>query len=135
VSKLTLGRGSVSMVLDNGFEALLRLALDRTIPGIVDRMEKARNDLSTQAYNGWPVRSGVSKAGLKSEVRVAPDYSSIKVRLYNDVPYAKYIKSSKVKTGTGSAFVELMRRPTEKAGQEIAAELRPIIEATLNGTG
>ncbi len=135
MAKLTYGSGAVSVTLDNGFEELIRLALDKTIPGIVAKMEQVADSLEENARSKWPVRTGKSRDGLRSEVRVAPGFTSVRARLVNDVPYARFIKSPRVRTGTGSAYVELMRRPTEAAAVALAEELKPIIESTLSGRG
>lgn len=130
--RLTLGAGAVSVVVDEAFDALLRRALNQTVPGIADRLEETADGLYQQAFAAWPVRTGRSRAGLAREVRVAPDLSSVRARLLNDVDYAKFIRSNRI-SGSGSAFVELMRRPTEEAARDLAEDLRPIIERTLSG--
>lgn len=131
MARLTLGSGSVSVTIDDGFSDLLRRALDHTIPGIVDRLEATADRIYYDAYNRWPVKTGTSRAALGREVQIAPDYSSIRARVYDTAPYAKYIKPKDL--GGKSAFVELLRRPTEAAGAELVADIRDVIEQTLEG--
>ncbi len=131
--KLTFGSGSVSVTMDDAFEDLVRTALDRTFPGMLRKVELATEAVFDLAFAAWPVKSGVSRASLGWEVRLSPDLRSIRGRLFNTAKYAKFIRSAKIKTGSGSAYVELMRRPTERAGLALAEELREVIESTLGG--
>ncbi len=135
MGKLTFGDSRATVTMDDAFEGLVRQALDETLPGMVDRLEQTASDLEANAVARWPVKTGRSKAALTSEVRVAPDYSNIRARVACEVDYAKYIVSPRIKSGSGSAFVELLKKPTEAAGKALAEELKDVMATTLGKGG
>lgn len=128
---ITIGQGSVTATLDNGLEELLRRAIDHTVPGLVNRVEATAQGIYRGAFDRWPVRTGRSRAALAWEVRLAPDLSSIRARVSNSAPYAKYVPVRSL--GGKNAFVELLRKPTLAAGREIALEVAEVVERTLGG--
>jgi hypothetical protein len=132
---LTFGDSRATVTMNDAFEALVRQAIDGTFPGMVDKMERAAADLEAAASAKWPVATGRSKAALTSEVRLAPDYSSIRARVACEADYARYIVSLKIKSGSGSAFVELLRKPTEAAASALAEDLKDIMAGTLGKGG
>lgn len=131
MGRLTFGDSRATVTMDGAFEGLVRAALDETVPGMLSKMEATAAALEADAAAKWPVRTGKSKAALTSEVRVAPDYGSIRARIACEADYARYIISSKIKSGSGSAFVELLRRPTEAAGKVLAEDLKQVLASTL----
>jgi hypothetical protein len=117
--------------MSDGMDQLVRRAAEATFPGMVEKLEGATAGVFDFAHANWPVRTGRSKAALGREVRVAPDWSAMRGRVFDDAPYAKFIKSPQIRTGSGSAFVDLLRKPTETAGLKLANDLRDTIERTL----
>lgn len=127
------GTGSTTVTMDDEFEALVRRAVDEMLPGMTERLEATAARLESDARARWPVRTGQSRDALGHEVRVAQDFGSIRARVYCSADYAKFIVSAKIRSGSGSAFVELMRRPTEAAALVLADELRTVTSRALGG--
>jgi hypothetical protein len=113
--------------MDDDFEGLVRSLLDEALPGVVDAVEAKAKAVHAQAVDRAPVKTGALRDAFRFEVLVAPDLSSIRGRVVNDAPHAKFVKSSKL-PGSGSAFVELLRKPMEQAGEELVAEIRDVLE-------
>lgn len=86
-----------------------RATMDREIGRVYDN-----------AVDQWPVKTGRSKAALEHGIAVE-SADVVRGFVACDVGYARYIKSLKL-PGTGSAFVELLRKPMKKA-------VEPIVEA------
>lgn len=135
MGKLTFGDSRATVTMDDAFDALVRQAIDVTLPGMVGKLEETASALEANARAAWPVKTGTSKAALTSDVRLAPDYSSIRARVACEVDYARYIVSPRIKSGSGSAFVELLRKPTEAAGAALAEELKQVMSDTLGKGG
>lgn len=132
---LTFGDARATVAMSDEFAALVRQAIDITMPGMVDKLEETASALEANARASWPVKTGTSRAALTSDVRLAPDYSSIRARVACEVDYARYIVSPRIKSGSGSAFVELLRKPTEAAGAALAEELKDVMASTLGKGG
>ncbi len=128
--RLAFGQGSVSFLLDDDGEQLARAWLDETFPGVVDRIHEAAEALYWQAVGRSPVKTGKLRASWSRQVLVAPDLSSVRARLSNDAPHGKYVVSPKL-PGSGSAFVELARKPLAAEGARVVEDLRAVIERTL----
>lgn len=128
--RLTFGHGSVSFVTDELGEDIARRWLEAAMPGAVDRVTQGVEAVHWQAVARSPVKTGRFRASLQREVKVAPDLSSIRGRTFNDIEYGRFVKSPKL-PGTGSAFVELLRKPMEIEGRAVVEDLRSLIERTM----
>lgn len=127
---LRFGTGSVSFSLDEAGEALVRQWIDTTFPGVIDRVTQATEAVHWQAVGRSPVKTGRFRASFQREVQVAPDLSRVRGRCFNESEYGRFVKSPKL-PGTGSAFVELLRKPMEIEGRAVVEDLRSLIERTM----
>lgn len=103
-----------------GVAPVTRAALDEAI-------EKVYND----AVARWPVKTGTSRAGLDYGIMFT-SLDSLRGYVRNDVGYAKYIRTRGLPK-TGSAFVELMRKPMQEEAKRLAFVLSDEIAAAVAG--
>lgn len=130
MAALRVGVGDVQVSLSDDFEQLIRAALDQALPGAVQVVEDVVDRVWRQAVERSPVRTGKFQSGLQHALIVAPDYASIRGRVWDDVEYARFVKSPQL-PGSGSAFVELLRKPLEAERERLVAELRAVLEREL----
>lgn len=84
-------------------------------------MDRELRKVYDNAVDQWPVKTGRSKAALEYGLAVE-SADVVRGFVACDVGYARYIRSIKL-PGTGSAFVELMRKPVAKAIEPITDAL------------
>lgn len=128
-----VGTGGIKVELDTHAAERVRRLVDQFAPGIRAALEREAKAVYDDAREAWPVRTGVSRDGLRWGVVVAPDLSSITGRVWDSVSYAMYIKSPKIRTGTGSAFVELLRKPIAVRTKTLVVELRNAVGKVTSG--
>src|SRR5262245_3108475 len=58
--------GGVTVTLSPALEELARRALEVALPGVVSLMERRVRATLDEAAGDWPVRTGVSRAGLRA---------------------------------------------------------------------
>lgn len=133
MARIVIGRSaSVTASLDNGVERIYRRAIERVAPGLLDRLERELDDLEAGARDDWPVKTGFSRGRLRSLVLVSPDHTKLRGTLLNDAPYARFIKGRKL-PGSGSAFVELMRKPLRARKAALAQVFGELAARELRG--
>lgn len=128
---ILLGTGDVTMTLDDGAERFVRSVIDQAIPGATAAIEQELETVYSDAVRRAPVKTGKFKASIQRQIVVAPDYSSIRGRLWSDVEYARFIVSKRTLPGSGSALVELFRKPVNAAADRLIDRLGPIIAERL----
>lgn len=127
---LRFGQGSVSFSMSDDFSSLVRAALDRALPGVVERVESATQRVYQQAVDRAPVKTGAFRASISSELQVLPDLGRIRGRVFSNSPYGQYIKSNKL-PGSGSAYVELLQKPMRSEAEQLIADVRDVLEREL----
>jgi hypothetical protein len=132
VSRYYVGTGSIRAEVTDGLRDELRALVDKIAPGIRDVLERESAAVLAAAEARWPVASGESKAGLYGGVQVAPDLSSIRGFLANNVGYSVYVKSFKGGLGGRSAVVELLRKPITARTRQVTAEIGAAFERIAN---
>ena len=120
------GTGESTVIVDQDMAILLRRLVDSSMPGAFDAMERELNGVWTNAVTKAPVRTGKFKSSIQQQVILSPDASLLRGRLWSDVEYAKFIRSN-VLPNSGSALVELFRKPMKAAGAALVIELGPVI--------
>lgn len=125
MGRFRVGTGSIQAEVDVDTEALLRDVVDRSAPGVREALERAASDVYESARARWPVRTGRSRDGLEWVIVVAPDLSSIRASVINDVEYARYIKARNLQGK--SAFVELLQKPIRARTDKLVSEIGPVI--------
>lgn len=120
------GTGESTVIVDQDMAVLLRRLVDSSMPGAFDAMERELNGVWTNAVTKAPVRTGKFKSSIQQQVILSPDASLLRGRLWSDVEYAKFIRSN-VLPNSGSALVELFRKPMKVAGAALVIELGPVI--------
>lgn len=127
--KFVTGKGKARVELDDGglFDRWSKSIAPNTRAAMDTEIERILAD----AREAWPVRTGKSKAALESAIRVI-DQWQFTATITNDVPYAKLIRSLKIETGTGSAYVELLRKPINAAAPAVADALAAEIAQGMN---
>lgn len=127
-----VGTGKSKVAIDNDLEDV-QAYIDRLLPGARAVLEREARAVYQDAWTKWPVDTGTSKAALSWGVLIAPDVSSIRGFVINTADYARYIKSNQVRTGTGHALTELLRKPMVQRADMIATELGPALKAAMEG--
>lgn len=131
MGKLRFGSGGVTVEMSDDFSVLIRRAMDDALPGVYDRLEQAVDRVYTQAVERAPVDTGTFRASIKKELVVSPDYSMIRGRVMSDLDYARYIRSPAKLPGTGSAFVELFRKPMDAEGDALIADVGDVLRRAM----
>jgi hypothetical protein len=114
MSKLTYGKGDVSVVVDDKTAALVRAVIDRVAPGIYDIFEATVRKVNDDAVARWPVgphkpeRQGKhSRDMIGWEMQIDPDGKS--------------------------AFVTYFRKPMQAASKPLVPKIARAIAAGLGG--
>ena len=118
--KLKFSDGPVAIEMDDTLERLVRRALHKAVPGVVDRITIETAEVYRVAKGLWPEKTGRSRAGLRQEVLVGID--NVRGRIMNDVDYAYYVRP-KVFYGSTTAWAEYVQRPMREAATRIAIQL------------
>ena len=117
---IVFGRGTMQVVVDDGTERIVRAALEQTAPVVVREVEERVDAVLAEARSQWPVRTGQSRGGLVSGLRL-PDAETVEGFVFNDVDYAYYIKGRA--QGGKSTYVELVRKPMKAAAERLVQDL------------
>lgn len=120
--------GGVTVELDDTLERFVLAAVDAALPGVRTRLEAEVANLLEEAREEWPVRTGVSRDGLKTVTEIGPSY--VRVLLVNDVDYAKFVRPSKW-YGATTAWERLCKKPMKDLGKRMVIELGPEVVAAL----
>lgn len=130
MGNIQIGRGSMSVTLDDGMDRFVRAALERSAPATLRVLEREGEQLFDDAYARWPVKSGRSRAGLTWGLRL-PDANTVEVFLSNSVEYVYYIRT--LYPGGQHVWTDLVVKPTRKAARKIAEELAEEIANAIAG--
>ena len=125
-----VGTGKTKALITNDLENV-KAYIDKLLPGARAILEREAREVYQYAWQRWPIDTGTSRAGLSWGVLIAPDASFIRGFVMNNVDYARYIKSSQVRTGTGHAMTELLRKPIAERTDTITAELGPALRRAM----
>jgi hypothetical protein len=138
MSKLTYGKGDVSVVVDDKTAALVRAVIDRVAPGIYDIFEATVRKVNDDAVARWPVgphkpeRQGKhSRDMIGWEMQIDPDGMTIRGRVFCTAAWAKYIKPKGL--AGKSAFVTYFRKPMQAASKPLVPKIARAIAAGLGG--
>jgi hypothetical protein len=126
--KLKFSDGPVAIEMDDTLERLVRRALDKAAPGVVDRITIETAEVYRVAKGLWPEKTGRSRAGLRQEVLVGID--NVRGRIMNDVDYAYYVRP-KVFYGSTTAWSEYVQRPMREAADKLAIDLPKLVRSSL----
>lgn len=129
---LRISDGGAYALLDDELEAFVRRAIEASSEGVLDTVTKAGVALADDARDQWPVKTGVSKAGLELAIKVDLKGLRVIAEVRNDVPYAIYIKP-KVLHGASTAWQRYVRGPAKVAQKNLEADLVDAIIARVRG--
>ena len=130
---LYYGSGETAVILDQDKADLLSQAIDNALPGAMDAVSEELEIVYRSAEDHAPVDTGKFKASIRRQLIVSKDYEILRGRLWSDLAYARFIVSPATLPGSGSAFVELFRKPVEAAGERLIRRLGPIIAEKMRG--
>ena len=138
MTQLRLKDGSMTMLVDDGLERLVRDAIEKVAPGVLELVESETKAVYDGAKSRWPVgpdkrdRKGRhSKFELYHEVVIDTTKGLIRGRVWNEAPWSRYIKPKGLKGK--SAFVELLRKPLQKRARVFVQQLGRYVSAELGG--
>lgn len=129
---LYYGSGETAVVLDQDKADLLAQAIDNALPGALEAVSEELEIVYQNAVDKAPVDTGRFKASIRRQLIVSKDYETLRGRLWSDVAYARFIRSNDL-PNSGSAFVELFRKPVQAAGERLIRRLGPIIAGKMRG--
>jgi hypothetical protein len=131
MGRLMFGRGKARLVMDDVFDRLYRNAIERLAPGVLAKVEAARDRIGDGAIAGAPVKTGHFKSRFDRALVVSPDHMVIRASVYNFAKYARYVRL--VKQGDKNAFVELLRKPLKLEAKRLLRELPADTVRALRG--
>ncbi|MEQ1565386.1 MAG: hypothetical protein ABMA64_07090 [Myxococcota bacterium] len=131
MGKLKFGSGGIRIEMDDVLDRMYRNALERVAPGVVDQIERATNEVFTEAVAEWPVRTGTSRAGLEQHVTVTAEGDAVRGTITNAVAYSKFIRAKSL--DGRSPLVELLRKPLRQRAGELSDDLAKMASAELKG--
>lgn len=124
-----VGVGAASIELSDEISAAVDSALERMAPTVKKRITSEIERLGTGAAKAWPVgpehtgkRAGQphSRDLFVRGLRL-PDLDTVEGYIANTAPYVYLIRARKL--GGQSPFVQLVRKPMERAANLIAEDL------------
>jgi len=115
-----VGQGGIRAEVSNGLAEQLSAVIEKLAPGARQALEDNARAVYDDARARWPVATGESRDGLYWGVQVAPDLSSVRGFVADEVPHAIYVKSYKNGLAGKSAMVELLRKPVAARAQRVA---------------
>jgi hypothetical protein len=140
VSTIQLGTGSVLFAVDDRMAAMVDRVVREAIPGVVERIERAAQELHDDAKAKWPVgpdkpwrREGHSRDHLSWMVTVDPATGTITGRVRNTASWARFIKPKGLAGKT--AMVVYLRVPLAKMKPSLIADVRNLLKDTIEGGG
>lgn len=119
MSKLYYRSGKATIEMDDTIAASVRRVLDNVAPETTRELQRAADEIADSARAQWPVKTGKSKAGLVTGLRVTA--SAVESFIGNDVGYVYYIKGKG--QGGKSTWVTLVRTPGRRLGRKLAVRL------------
>lgn len=133
--RVTYGKQGTRVTVDDGgaFDKMIKMLAPETVKAMEDEVDK----IFKNAQDKWPVKTGDSKAALEavytvdSSGNLAVRASIINDAAHNGVYYAKYIKSNDL-PNSGSAYVELLRKPLMEKSREIGRILAAELAKAVN---
>lgn len=138
--RLRLGRGSNTVIIENGLDDMVRRFLEDTIPGVLPRMEAEAEDLYNAAQAKWPVKTGRSKAAMNWWIRFPRpdplDRIEAFVGFEPGEPGSKYAHLVKGRKDDGkqSWRVHLLR-PAQERGEKLGTDIAAMVADILAGRG
>lgn len=102
--------------VDPGVQRTVLDLMARAAPAFAKSANRHLVPVARQAFDLWPVRTGLSKSLLSLEANVSSDGAEIDVRLVNRAPYAAFI-------GRGQVVQELVFTPGREAAEAMADDL------------
>lgn len=159
---IKVGNSKASITISGADQKIVLDLMDKASLGVLAEIEREIEKIYQDAYAEWPkpgdplydssrsrqgarkvtqARTGIrpwipprtepqSAEGLKREVLIDLNESAIAGRVWNDVKYAKFIKANIL--GGKSVFVELLRKPMNKAKTRMVKTLAKILIDELN---
>lgn len=123
---IVVRNGPVTVTLSDDAERLARGVVESLYPSILARVEREVDELVADAAATWPVKTGVSRAGMKRETRIDATGETISVHAVNDVPYAIFVRPKRWH-GATTAWQRLVRTPMGLLRKRLLSELGPAI--------
>lgn len=147
--RLMFRSGGVTVALDDFGADLLDRAIEQVAPGVRKAIERKLESVRRDAVDNWPVgrtderylarhpeKRGRphSRDQFRSEVVVnEAGFRRYEIigRIWNDAEYWRFIRANKLRGG--SAIVAYIRRPLERARDELRADLPHLLPEGLRG--
>lgn len=131
MSRIVYGTPSAFVEVDDALEKTIRDTIERVAPGVVDTMDATTYEIWQGAKAQWPVgpykehRNGRhSRDELYRDILVSAD-GTVRGRVWCTAEWARYIKPKGL--GGKSAFVELLRKPTERMKPRLVEAIRNLV--------
>ena len=120
--------GNVTITLTDDLERFAREAVDRLLPGVLQRLEAEAQEVLNTARNNWPIKPGRSAAGFRLATEIRND--SVFVAVENHVPYAFYVRPREW-FGADTAWNREVKKPMRKVAQQIVREMGDVTADAL----
>ena len=132
---IKVGRGRAEVTITGALAADLERDFRRLLGPVADAMQaEADAIIKNEIKPSWPIKSGKSRAGWATLLRVDPSSSIVEIVLSNPERYVRYISSTKVgkkadSTRVRSPLVAHVRKPAAKARRVLAKRTLPALLA------
>jgi len=123
--------GSASVTLGSGVEDAVRRLLGAVAPTTTKVLEQTTDLIYARAEDGWPVKTGRSKAGLDHYTAVTsstPGRFVVESRFVDAVPYVVFIKAKKL--GGANPWQRLIASPLKDKVPVLADTLAKEVAAS-----
>lgn len=138
MARITYGKGSMSVVVDDGTADLVRKAVEKVAPGLVRMIEDEMRQLHDAAKADWPVgpdkaerNNEHSRDKLGYEVQIDPSGDTIRGRVFNTAWWAKFIRPRGHRGK--KAQIVFLRKPLLSRQRTIVDKMGPLVKAGLEG--
>lgn len=134
---IKVGKGRAEVTITGALADDLERELRELLGPLAEEMQReADRILQEEILPNWPVKSGRSRDGWKTSLRVHPGSFEVEVVIFNEHDYARYIKSTRVgerenATRIRSPFQEHVRKPVRAAEKELATRMADVLAAHL----
>lgn len=134
---IKVGKGRSEVTITGALADDLERELRQLLGPVADELQReADRILQEEILPNWPVKTGQSRDGWKTSLRVHPDSFEVEVVIFNDLDYTRYVKSTRVgakkdATRLRSPFQEHVRKPVLAAEKQLATRLAEVLASHL----
>lgn len=138
MARIRVGRGRSAVTIEGPDAAEIEQTIRRILGPVADEIQaEADRIIEEEIRPNWPQDSGRSLDGFTTALQLDPGEFRVSVAIINEVPYIRFIRSTKVGTDDNatrlrSPIVAHVRRPVRAAERALGRRLVEILEKHLS---